>query len=88
MELLVDQDSGAVGPEPGPNMMWNAKYGMMGRGDGMIGMMGGYASGEMTLSPEEDEDVAQRWLVANLQIGTLAQCLGGLPSLYHRRRKA
>ncbi len=34
MELLVDKDSGAVGPEPGPNMMWNAKYGMMGRGAG------------------------------------------------------
>jgi hypothetical protein len=74
MELLVDKDSGVVGPEPGPNMMWNAKYGMMGRGGGMMGMrgpelgegMGGYASGEMTLSPQEAEDVAQRWLDANL----------------------
>ena len=37
-ELLVDRYSGAVYPEPGPNMMWNTKYGMMGRG----GMMGGY----------------------------------------------
>jgi len=25
IELLVDKRSGAVGPEPGPNMMWNAK---------------------------------------------------------------
>jgi hypothetical protein len=74
MELLVDKDSGVVGPEPGPNMMWNAKYGMMGRGGGMMGMrgpelgegMGGNASGEMTLSPQEAEDVAQRWLDANL----------------------
>jgi hypothetical protein len=66
MELLVDKDSGAIGPEPGPNMMWNAKYGMMGRGSGMMGMMGGYASGEMTLSPQEAEGVAQRWLDANL----------------------
>ena len=39
-ELLVDRYSGAVYPEPGPNMMWNAKYGMMGRGPGW-GMMGG-----------------------------------------------
>jgi hypothetical protein len=62
MELLVDKERGAVGPEPGPNMMWNAKYGMMGRG----GMMGGYAAYEMTLSPEEARDVAQRWLDANL----------------------
>ena len=69
MELLVDKDSGAIGLEPGPNMMWNAKYGMMGSvrmGSGMMGMMDGYASGEMTLSPQEAEDVAQRWLDANL----------------------
>ena len=66
MELLVDKSSGAVGPEPGPNMMWNARYGMMGRGGGMMGMMGGYATDEMTFSPKEAQDVAQRWLDANL----------------------
>jgi hypothetical protein len=74
MELLVDKDTGAVGPEQGPNMMWNAKYGMM-AGGGMMrrgGMMGrggtmaGVASGEMTLSVTEAEEVAQRWLDANL----------------------
>jgi hypothetical protein len=56
MELLVDKASGAVGPEPGPNIMWNAKY----------GMMGGTSTGEMTLSPAEAQDVAQRWLDSNL----------------------
>jgi hypothetical protein len=69
MELLVDKDSGAIGPEPGPNMMWNAKYGMMGpigMRPGMMGMTGGYATGEMTLSPQEAEAVAQRWLDINL----------------------
>jgi hypothetical protein len=74
MEVLVDKSSGAVGPEPGPNMMWNAEYGMMGRGGGMMGMlrpelgqgMGGYATDGMTLSPEEAQDVAQRWLDSNL----------------------
>jgi hypothetical protein len=66
MEVLVDKGSGAVGPEPGPNMMWNAEYGMMGRGRGMGGMMGSYATGEMTLSPEEAVDVAQEWLDTNL----------------------
>jgi len=25
-EVLVDKVSGAVHPEPGPNMMWNLKY--------------------------------------------------------------
>ncbi|MBI4295550.1 MAG: hypothetical protein HY667_00385 [Chloroflexi bacterium] len=29
MELLVDKYTGQVSPEMGPNMMWNAKYGMM-----------------------------------------------------------
>jgi hypothetical protein len=64
MELLVNKGSGAVGPEPGPNMMWNSEYGMH-RG-GRMGMMGGYATGEMTLSAEEAEEAAQRWLDANL----------------------
>jgi len=68
MELLVDKDTGAVGPEPGPNMMWNAKYGMMGQGGmmGRRGMMAGVATTQMTLSATEAEEVAQRWLDANL----------------------
>jgi len=65
MELLVDKSSGAVEPEPGPNMMWNAKYGRMGRG-GMMGMMSSYSDDEMVLSPDEAQDVAQRWLNVNL----------------------
>ena len=64
LELLVDKASGDVGPEPGPNMMWNAKYGMH-RG-GRMGMMGGSATDTMRLSPQEAEAVAQRWLDANL----------------------
>jgi hypothetical protein len=39
MELLIDKPYGTVYPEPGPNMMWNAKYGMM-AGRGYRGMMG------------------------------------------------
>lgn len=31
MELLIDPYSGYVTYEPGPNMMWNTKYGHMGR---------------------------------------------------------
>ncbi len=60
MELLVDKWSGAVGPEMGPNMMWNAKYGMHQRG-----MMGARASGENKLSEEEALEIAQTWLDAN-----------------------
>jgi len=31
MEVLIDPITGAVHPEPGPNMRWNLKYGHMGR---------------------------------------------------------
>lgn len=39
MELIVERN-GLVHPEPGPNMMWNTKYGHM-AGAGGFGMMGG-----------------------------------------------
>lgn len=61
MELLIDKGSGAVGPEYGPNMMWNARYGMH-RGGMMGGMMGGRTSGAMTITPAEARQIAQRWL--------------------------
>lgn len=80
-EVLVDPVTQAVTPEPGPNMMWNLKYGhmagfgMMGgfQGSGM-GMrplgMGGFDapdfSGEMPVSPEEAIQTAQRYLDAYL----------------------
>ena len=47
MELLVDKNTGQVYPEPGPNMMWNAKYGMMSGSRGMGGMMGSNGGGMM-----------------------------------------
>ncbi len=59
-ELLVNKTTGSVGYEPGPDMMWNAKYGMM-RGFG--GMMGfGSNSGAMAVSPERATQIAQGWL--------------------------
>jgi len=59
MELLVDKWTGAVGPEMGPNMMWNGKYGMHGRSGWM---MGGGARITNSLTAEEALQVAQRWL--------------------------
>lgn len=60
-EILIDPVTGSVRPEPGPNMMWNLKYGMHNRGFGgwMGGMMGGSwgdnpdVSAEMPIGPEE-----------------------------------
>ena len=60
MELLIDKQTGAVGPEYGPNMMWNTKYGM--HGGGMGGMMWGNAPAEITMTAEEALGLAQRWL--------------------------
>lgn len=56
-ELLVNKGSGAVAFEPGPDMMWNAKYGMM-RGPGS--MMGfGASTGSMNLSSDRATEIAQ-----------------------------
>jgi len=56
MELLVDKWTGDAGPEMGPNMMWNTRYGTHGRG--MMGRAGEPAN----LTPEEALQTAQRWL--------------------------
>ena len=61
-ELLVAKGGGAIAFEPGPDMMWNTKYGMMGRG----GMMGGYrrsgSVGAMTVDAHAAQQIAQSWL--------------------------
>ncbi len=55
-ELLIDPYNGTVFSEPGPNMMWNQKYGHMGSGQG----------GENSLSLEQARDLAQQALDKNL----------------------
>ena len=75
-EVLVDPVTLAVYPEPGPNMMWNLKYGMMtgyaGTGGGMMGggMMGGAQApnlpAEMPVSEEQALKTAQQYLDASL----------------------
>ena len=63
-ELLADKTTGAVFPEPGPNMMWNTKYGHMAGGTGMMGA-GTQAAGQPTVTPQRARDLAQTWLDAN-----------------------
>ncbi len=75
-ELLVNRN-GFIRPEPGPNMMWNTKYGhmagwggygMMGGGMGMMGGWGapGYAAPTGPAAPQLTRDRArvaiQTWL--------------------------
>ncbi len=60
MELLLDKTTGTVGPEIGPNMMWNVKYGMHQRG-----MMGRWQGEDNALSETQVLEIAQRWLDAH-----------------------
>lgn len=57
-EALIDPYSGSMYSEPGPNMMWNAKYGMM------TGMMWGNLtpSVPMTVTPDTAKKNAQVYL--------------------------
>ncbi len=69
-EILIDRASGNVIREPGPDMMWNAKYSVM--HGGMMGSFGFTGSGPMTVTAKQAQDIAQRWLDAN-RSGTSAK---------------
>jgi hypothetical protein len=69
-ELLIDRYGDWIRPEPGPNMMWNTKYGMM-DGMGMGGMMGAYRRrgapiGNMSVTPDQAEKIATEFLKSYL----------------------
>jgi hypothetical protein len=68
-ELLVSRFNGAVFPEPGPNMMWNTKYGHMG---GMYGPMMGGLRGPMMGGPAQTVPAAGASITAD-QAGQIVQ---------------
>lgn len=75
-ELLLDPATGWIAQEPGPSMMWNTEYGLMGGrfgssmmgggfggmmlGPGMMGQQGSQIAGP--LFAEKAQQVANRWL--------------------------
>ncbi len=65
-ELLVNPYTGAITLEPGPNMMWNTKYGMH------FKMMGGLSSQprDVTIGESEAKEIALRYLMKTFQ-GTI-----------------
>jgi hypothetical protein len=77
-ELLSGPRGEWLMPEPGPNMIWNTRYGMMGgSGWGMMGgsgqgMMGGYGAhntpseGGQNISASRARTIADKWLDKNL----------------------
>jgi hypothetical protein len=78
-ELLINRYTGQVYPEPGPNMMWNTKYGHMGGWGGMMGMMGGWwgygwqsPTADMPVTAEQAIQYAQQYLDAYLPGTTVA----------------
>jgi len=58
-ELLIDRRTGRAYPEPGPNMMWNTKYGRM------SWLPWVRVSEEMRISPQEALVIAQEYLDRN-----------------------
>jgi len=66
-EMLADKYTGALSPEPGPNMMWNTKYSVMmhrnfsGTG-GMMGRVYGYQGVRMTVDQESAKRLTQEYL--------------------------
>jgi hypothetical protein len=68
-ELLVDPYIGTIHPEPGPNMMWNTKYGHMG---GRWGYGSGQPTADMLVSAEQAQEYAQQYLDAYLPGTTVA----------------
>jgi len=74
-ELLINRYTGAVYPEPGPNMMWNTKYGHMGGWGGMMGMWGGWwrtPTADMPVTAAQALRYAQQWLDTYLPETTVA----------------
>jgi len=65
-ELLVNKSNGAVAFEPGPDMMWNTKYGMMRRGGMMAGFLSASSNAAMTVSTDDASQIAQSWLDRHL----------------------
>lgn len=59
-EFLIDPQTGVVIGEPGPNMMWNLRYGMMARGMGLYRPTD--SGDDMPVSPVQATELAQLYL--------------------------
>ena len=62
LELLVDRNTGTMFYEPGPNMMWNTKYGHMGRISNPTAVM--------PTNPQQAVAISQTWLNGNFPDAT------------------
>jgi hypothetical protein len=79
-EVLVDRYTGIVRPEPGPNMLWNTRFGMPG-GQFDSGMMGSNQDRPVPSTPVRYTQVAAQKLADTFVAGYLpgGKVLEGLP---------
>lgn len=64
-ELLIDKSTGRLGLEPGPNMMWNQKYGHMG--------MVGTPTETMPITADVAVEYATRWVDSSISEGSVEE---------------
>ncbi|MGY2896410.1 hypothetical protein [Deinococcus sp. UYEF24] len=79
-EVLVDRYNGIVQPEPGPDMLWNTRFGMQG-GQFGNGMMGGNQGRQVPSAPVRYTQAAAQKLADTFVAGYLpgGKVLEGLP---------
>ena len=79
-EVLVDRYTGVAQPEPGPDMLWNTRFGMTG-GQYGNGMMGGSNQGRQVPSASRYTQTAAQKLADSFVAGYLpgGKVLEGLP---------
>ncbi|RTI00095.1 peptidase M4, partial [Thermus scotoductus] len=70
-ELIADRYTGVVSPEPGPNMMWNTRY----------SMMGGPVQAPVRFPLEEAKKLAETFLKGYLP-GAQVMEAGAFPGYY------
>jgi hypothetical protein len=73
-ELLVDPYTAFVHPEPGPNMMWNTKYGHMAQWS--------QPAIDVTVTPAQASEFAQKFLETNLPGVTVDEEVETFPGYY------
>jgi len=86
-EFLIDRFSGRISLEPGPNMMWNEKYGHM-RGGMMSFFRSSRSSDPMPVDEDEAIEAAQAYLdryVPDLQVDDHADAFYGYYTLHTLR---
>ncbi len=84
-ELLVDPINGQVVPEPGPNMMWNNKYGHMKMGFMQQFFGQDQAGNDMGIGPEQAIQIAQQYLdqiLSGTQVAEQAERFNGYYTLH------